>query len=53
VDMAQVEYVDSSGIRALLTLSKKVKEAGHAFSLINCSENVKRILKLTTINEIR
>jgi len=53
VDMANVEYVDSSGIRALLSLSKKVKESGHAFSLINCSENVKRILKLTTINEIR
>jgi anti-anti-sigma factor len=53
IDMAQINYIDSSGIRVLLTLSKKLKEIEKNLTLINCSENVKRILQLSSLQGIQ
>ena len=52
VDLEQVDYIDSSGIRALLTLSNKLKESEKNLSIINCSENIKRILKFSSLQGI-
>jgi anti-sigma B factor antagonist len=52
VDLALVDYIDSSGIRALLTLKKKLKEIDKNLTILNSSENVKRILQLSSLQGI-
>ena len=52
VDLEKVDYIDSSGIRALITLSNKLKEANLNLSIINCSDNIKRILKFSSLQGI-
>jgi anti-anti-sigma factor len=52
VDLEQVDYIDSSGIRAILTLSNKLKETNKNLSIINCSDNIKRILKFSSLQGI-
>ena len=52
IDLALVDYIDSSGIRALLTLKKKLKEIDKNLIILKCSENVKRILQLSSLQGI-
>jgi anti-sigma B factor antagonist len=52
VDLALVDYIDSSGIRALLTLKKRLKEIDKNLTILNSSENVKRILQLSSLQGI-
>ena len=49
IDLELVDYIDSSGIRTLLTLSNKLKESNRNLSIINCSDNIKRILKFSSL----
>lgn len=52
IDLAHVDYIDSSGVRALLTLSGKMKDIDKSINIINCSENIKRILQLSSLQGI-
>lgn len=52
LDLMKVGYVDSSGIRILLTLWKKLKESQRELKLINCSENISRILRFSSLKDI-
>ncbi|MBP7737301.1 MAG: STAS domain-containing protein [Spirochaetes bacterium] len=52
VDLALVDYIDSSGIRTLLTLKKKLNEIDKNLTIVNCSDNVKRILQLSSLQGI-
>ena len=52
IDFKGVRYLDSSGIGILLTLNKMQKGKGRSFRLINCSENIERILDLSSLSEI-
>ncbi len=52
IDLALVDYIDSSGIRTLLTLKKKLKEIDKNLTIVNSSENVKRILQLSSLQGI-
>ncbi|MBN2159287.1 MAG: STAS domain-containing protein [Spirochaetes bacterium] len=52
IDLAHVDYIDSSGVRALLTLSGKMKDIDKTINIINCSENIKRILQLSSLQGI-
>ncbi len=52
IDLALVDYIDSSGIRTLLTLKKKLQEINKNLTIVNCSENVKRILQLSSLQGI-
>lgn len=52
IDLARVDYIDSSGVRALLTLSGKMKDIDKSINIINCSENIKRILQLSSLQGI-
>jgi len=52
IDLALVDYIDSSGIRTLLTLKKKLNEIDKNLTIVNCSDNVKRILQLSSLQGI-
>ncbi len=50
VDMKHVNYMDSSGIGALVAGQKKMKAHNGAFSLVNIHDDVLNILKLATLD---
>jgi anti-anti-sigma factor len=52
IDFTGVRYLDSSGIGILLTLNKMQKGKGRSFRLVNCSENIVKILELSSLSEI-
>lgn len=51
IDMKNVNYMDSSGIGALVAGQKKMKALGGKFYLMNISDDVLNILKLATLDK--
>jgi len=47
VDFAEVNFVSSAGLRAVLILMKKVKAAGGAFALCAVQDPVREVLDIT------
>lgn len=52
LDMSEVSYLSSAGIRVLLQIYRQTREINGDFSLINISENVKSVLKLSGIEKL-
>jgi anti-anti-sigma factor len=46
VDFAQVTFLDSSVIRALLTLQKEADAAGKSLVLLNCNNNTREVFEI-------
>ena len=51
IDMANVNYIDSSGVGALVAAQKKMKTQGGKFGLLSLTEDVLNILKLATLDQ--
>ncbi len=51
VDMKNVNYMDSSGIGALVAGQKKMKAHSGSFGLMNIHDDVLNILKLATVDK--
>jgi len=51
VDMSNVNYMDSSGIGALVASQKKMRANNGKFALLNIHEDVLNILKLATLDK--
>lgn len=47
LDLAQVSFIDSSGIGALVQLAGDAADVGRAFVIRNPSDRVRRILQIT------
>jgi anti-anti-sigma factor len=52
IDMTELAYCDSSGIRALLAIHKAAAASGHGVTLRNPSAIVRRVLALTGVCEV-
>jgi anti-anti-sigma factor len=52
VNMHQVEYLSSIGIRVILKIYKQAEETGRKFNIENPSENVKNVLGMVALNEM-
>lgn len=50
LDLAGVEYMDSSGIASLVKLHSQAKAAGAALSLVAVHRNVQSILQITHLD---
>ena len=46
VDLAQVPYIDSTGIGVLVGAAHRGKDTGTAFTVVNPQRNVRRVLDL-------
>jgi anti-anti-sigma factor len=46
VDFAEVTFLDSSVIRALLTLRKEADAAGKSLVLLNCNDNTREVFEI-------
>ena len=52
LDLSQVSYLSSAGIRVLVMLTKNIKAIGGSFRLINPSEAVSEVLKLVGFQQL-
>ena len=52
VDLADVDFCDSSGLSALLIADRKMKEHGGKVKLINVHKKVSSILKISMLDRV-
>lgn len=52
VDLSGVEFLDSSGLRALLAVRQQVADRGGSVALRGQSDRVDRILQITGVREL-
>ncbi len=52
VDFAQAQFLDSSGIRALLNLQKQAEAAGKSLTLMNCTSRLREIFEIGGFDKI-
>ena len=52
IDFAEVDFVTSAGLRAVLVLVKKVKAAGGSFALCAVQEPVREVLHITGFTDM-
>lgn len=51
LDFEKLEYISSSGLREVVSAYKKTKNAGGTFSIINVSEEVMDVFRLTNFDK--
>ena len=49
VDFSNTDYIDSSGLGVLVTLSKKIREKGGEISLSSLSKDLRTLFELTKL----
>ena len=52
VDFSKTDYIDSSGLGVLVTLSKKIREQGGQLSLASLSEDLRTLFELTKLDTL-
>jgi len=52
LDLAQMDFLDSSGLGALVQVVRKFRESGRALVLASPTESVMRVLELTSVDQI-
>jgi anti-anti-sigma factor len=52
IDFAEIDFVTSAGIRAVLLLMKKAKASGAAFGLCGVNDQVREVLDATGLESI-
>lgn len=52
IDMSEVSFIDSSGIRALLRLHEAAVSSGRAMRVCNLSPDVRRLLDMIGVTEL-
>ena len=50
VDFSNTDYIDSSGLGVLVTLSKKIREKGGEISLSSLSKDLRTLFELTKLD---
>jgi anti-anti-sigma factor len=52
MDMAGVDYLNSFGVRVLISVGKKLNSKQGQLKLLNLPENVKKLFKVTAITDL-
>jgi anti-sigma B factor antagonist len=52
IDFSQSGYIDSSGLGALVSLSKRVRDAGGDVRLTALNEDLRRLFELTRLDQL-
>lgn len=52
IDFSKVEYLDSSGLGVLLTVSKILKSKGKKVKLINIPQKVAMVMQLSSVKHL-
>ena len=51
LDLRGLEFIDSTGLRAILLQDKRSTERGQAFALVRGPEQVQRLMRMTGVDE--
>jgi anti-sigma B factor antagonist len=51
IDLREVTFMDSSGLRILLTAHRRAEEAGRGFALVKGGDTVNRLLEVTGLSD--
>jgi anti-anti-sigma factor len=51
LDLAQLSFMDSTGLRLLITADARAREQGRRLAIVQGSEMVQRVLRLTRLDE--
>jgi anti-sigma B factor antagonist len=52
LDLRQIEFMDSTGLRVLLGAHQRAHETGRRFALVRGSDQVERVLTLTGVRDL-
>ena len=52
LDFSKTDYIDSSGLGVLVTLSKKIREQGGQLNLVSLSEDLRTLFELTKLDTL-
>jgi anti-sigma B factor antagonist len=52
IDLSSVEFCDSSGLSALLLLQRHTGQLDGVTTLINCQENVMKLIKISKLDRV-
>jgi anti-sigma B factor antagonist len=52
LDLRELEFIDSSGLRTLLTARREADEAGKAFSLVAGHRGLERTLEIAGVHKV-
>ena len=52
LDFSKTDYIDSSGLGVLVTLSKKIREQGGQLGLVGLSEDLRTLFELTKLDTL-
>lgn len=51
-DLNDLEYIDSTGLGAIIAVYKKVKEKGKNLTVVNAKKNIKKLFFITELDKI-
>ncbi len=51
-DLNDLEYIDSTGLGAIISVYKKVKEKGKNLTVVNAKKNIKKLFFITELDKI-
>ncbi|HEV2943835.1 MAG TPA: STAS domain-containing protein [Solirubrobacteraceae bacterium] len=51
LDLRGLEFIDSTGLRAILSLDKRCADSGQTFALVRGSQQVQRLMNMTRVDE--
>jgi anti-sigma B factor antagonist len=52
LDITDLNYIDSTGLGAVIGIYGKIRDAGHRIVLINPRENIKKLLRITSFDKV-
>jgi anti-anti-sigma factor len=52
LDLRQIEFMDSTGLRVLLASHQRAQESGRRFALVRGADQVERVLTLTGVRDL-
>jgi anti-sigma B factor antagonist len=52
LDLRGIEFMDSTGLRVLLTAHQRAHESGRRFALVRGADQVERVLTLTGVRDL-
>jgi anti-sigma B factor antagonist len=52
LDLRQIEFMDSTGLRVLLGAHQRAQESGRRFALVRGADQVERVLTLTGVRDM-
>ncbi len=52
IDGSKLDYVDSTGLGALISILKSVKDTGHKIIVTNLKPNIKKLFEITELDKV-